>query len=172
MKNYIENIITGSIALMKGMSVTLKTMFGVLVKDEATTVQYPEEQLELDHTLGYVKALFDEKGYSNCTTCMGCIRACPPACITLERGTHPDHPKKKIAISFSLDFAKCEFCNLCVEACNDDAIIMAPIHEFPFFDRSKMHVKMVKDMKKGNDLKELSDQEIAEMEAKMKRFFS
>ncbi|PCJ17734.1 MAG: hypothetical protein COB02_13030 [Candidatus Cloacimonadota bacterium] len=171
MENYFRDIVKGSVGLMAGMSITLKTMYGVLLKDEATTVQYPEESCDLDHTLGYVKALFSEDGYSNCTTCMGCVRACPPGCITLERGKHPDNPKKKIAITYSLDYAKCEFCNLCVEACNDDAIIMAPIHEFPFFDRSKMHVKMVSEMKKGDDLKELSDQEIKEMEAKMKRFF-
>ncbi|MCO4780728.1 MAG: 4Fe-4S dicluster domain-containing protein [Candidatus Cloacimonetes bacterium] len=171
MEKYFKDIFNGAIALLQGMSITLKTMFGVLAKDEATTVQYPEETLDLDHTFGYVQAQFDDDGYSNCTTCMGCIRACPPGCITLTRGKHPENPKQKIAITYTLDYAKCEFCNLCVEACNDDAIFMAPIHEFPFFDRSKMNVEMVTDMKKGNDLKELSDQEIKDMEAKMKRLF-
>ena len=171
MEKYLSEIIKGSISLLQGMKITLKTMFGVLVKDEAITVEYPEENLDLSHTYGYVKAKFDENGYSNCTTCLACIRACPVGCITLERGKHPEIEKKKIAISYNLDYAKCEFCNLCVEACNDDAIEMAPIHEFPMFDRSVMHVEMVKEMKKGDDLVDLSLKQQEEMNSKMKRLF-
>ena len=115
-------------------------MFGV-VKAVATTVkaalrkpvtvQYPTEKKELPHrSRGFPVLLWDfEKDEPFCTGCQVCARYCPVDCITV---TMQDNPKKaegkserkKIVESFYLDYARCMRCDICVEVCNFDAIVM------------------------------------------------
>ena len=79
---------------------------------------------------GFPVLLWDfEKDEPFCTGCQVCARYCPVDCITV---TMKDNPKfaagkskrKKIVDNFYLDYARCMRCDICVEVCNFDAIVM------------------------------------------------
>jgi formate hydrogenlyase subunit 6/NADH:ubiquinone oxidoreductase subunit I len=100
------------------------------------TVQYPSEKKDLPHrSRGLPVLLWDfEKDEPFCTGCQVCARYCPVDCITV---TMKDNPKfaegkskrKKIVDQFFLDYARCMRCDICVEVCNFDAIVMNNTYE-------------------------------------------
>jgi NADH-quinone oxidoreductase subunit I len=95
------------------------------------TVQYPVQKKELPHrSRGFPILLWDfEKDEPFCTGCQVCARSCPVDCMTV---TMKDNPKKaegkstrkKIIDRFYIDYARCMRCDICVEVCNFDAIVM------------------------------------------------
>lgn len=154
--DYVINILKGSWGLLVGLGVTLKYIF-----KKKTTVEYPEVHKELaDRYIGYVKMMYETEGehagYTKCVACMACVVVCPVSCIQVSAEKHPDPTKKRIAKEFLLDYVKCEFCNLCIEACNFDAIIMGHDYDLALYDRTEMDMVLVKDMKYHNDLFEAS----------------
>lgn len=153
---YVINILKGLWGLIVGLGVTLKYIF-----KRKTTVEYPEVQKELaDRYIGYVKMMYETEGdyatYTKCVACMACVVVCPVSCIQVTAEKHPDPTKKRIAKEFILDYVKCEFCNLCVEACNFDAIIMGHDYDLSLYDRAEMDMVLVKNMKYNNDLYDAS----------------
>lgn len=95
------------------------------------TVQYPTEKKELPHrSRGFPVLLWDfEKDEPFCTGCQVCARYCPVDCITVTMKDNPKHAqgkskRKKTVDSFYLDYARCMRCDICVEVCNFDAIVM------------------------------------------------
>lgn len=153
---YVIKLLKGLWGLMLGMAVTLKYMFS-----RKTTVEYPDVRKELaDRYIGYVKMMYETEGefagYTKCVACMACVVVCPVSCIQVTADKHPDPTKKRIASEFKLDYVKCEFCNLCIEACNFDAIIMGHDYEVALYDRAEMDMVLVKDMKYHNDLYDAS----------------
>lgn len=95
------------------------------------TVQYPTEKKVLPHrSRGFPVLLYDfEKDEPFCTGCQVCARYCPVDCITVTMKDNPLHAagkskRKKIVDSFYLDYARCMRCDICVEVCNFDAIVM------------------------------------------------
>ncbi len=115
---------------MLGILKALKTTLRAAMR-KPVTVQYPEEKKELPHrSRGFPVLLWDfDKDEPFCTGCQVCARACPVDCITV---TMKDNPKKaagkskrkKIVDEFYLDYARCMRCDICVEVCNFDAIVM------------------------------------------------
>lgn len=95
------------------------------------TVEYPKEKKELPHRArGFPVLLWDfEHDESFCTGCQVCARYCPVSCMTV---TMQDNPKfaagkskrKKVVETFYIDYARCMRCDICVEVCNFDAIVM------------------------------------------------
>lgn len=69
--------------------------------------------------------------YSNCTSCMICVRECPTWCINLESHAEPipgspPGPRQRthnILDAFSIDWSLCLYCGICIEECPFDALV-------------------------------------------------
>lgn len=67
---------------------------------------------------------------ANCTSCNICARECPTWCIQVE--SHPEPlpgsppgPRQRthnVLDSFTIDWARCMFCGICIEQCPYDAL--------------------------------------------------
>ena len=67
--------------------------------------------------------------YSNCTSCMICARECPTWCITLTSHLEQTVPAPgarprthNVLDTFSIDWALCMYCGVCIEQCPTDAL--------------------------------------------------
>jgi len=108
MIDYFKEIYCVTVNILKGLRVTLRTLF-----KPAITVQYPTEKLTpYDQFRGAL--LFDAE---RCIACNLCVKACPSDCIALENATKPDGKKIAKVKWYSIDFGKCNFCRLCEEIC-------------------------------------------------------
>ena len=78
-----------------------------------------------------------------CTSCMLCVRECPSWCITLESHTEnvsdPEARRPRsvsVLDAFSIDYALCMYCGICVEVCPFDALEWTPAFDYGAADRS------------------------------------
>ena len=97
--------------LLKGMQITLGHLFG-----KAITEQYPERRPQLAPRFHGMLELDVEK----CNACGTCANWCPNKGLEVE--TARDENKKRYLVSHKYNMKYCLFCNLCVEACPDDAL--------------------------------------------------
>ena len=84
-----------------------------------------------------------------------CEKACPNGTIVLthEMVADPETGKKKRQlIDYQYDLGDCMFCQLCVNACNFDAIEFTNDFEQAVFDRSKLVLHLDKEVYKGGSL--------------------
>jgi NADH-quinone oxidoreductase subunit I len=116
------------IGLLKGLGVTLKTMF-----TKPTTQQYPKVKPALAPRTRGVIALMEE----NCTVCMLCARECPDWCIYIDSHKETVPPKdggrartRNMLDRFAIDFSLCMYCGICVEVCPFDALFWSPEFEY------------------------------------------
>lgn len=72
-----------------------------------------------------------------CTSCMLCVRECPSWCITLDSHTEnvsdPDARRPRsvsVLDAFSIDYALCMYCGICVEVCPFDALEWTPAFDY------------------------------------------
>lgn len=68
-----------------------------------------------------------------CTSCMLCVRECPTWCITLashtEQVSEPGARRPRsvnVLDTFTIDFAQCMYCGICVDVCPFDALEWKP----------------------------------------------
>src|SRR5258705_3496699 len=76
-----------------------------------------------------------ETGEENCIGCRLCEFVCPPAVIKVEM---LKAEKRNYAKTFTLELYACEFCELCVQVCPTDAIIMMKSFDLSTSDRREM----------------------------------
>lgn len=84
----------------------------------------------------------DEHGEPNCIACGNCARICPSGIIRVDRGKKVEHPvtgKKAFRpATFTLELGACMFCELCVQVCPTDALVMLGTHQPAAFDRESL----------------------------------
>jgi NADH-quinone oxidoreductase subunit I len=140
-KQYFNNIWLGLYTVAIGLKITFSHLF-----TRAVTIQYPDERLQLPERER--NRLF--VNMDDCIGCDQCARACPVSCIYLETikvtpgdivgrtGVTSNGRKKALYVpTFTIDFAKCCYCQLCVFPCPTECIYMTEVFEFTDFERDK-----------------------------------
>ena len=119
-------------AVARAMGETLKNLFR-----KPITVHYPEKPRTYpDRYRGLLALTYDkETGEENCIGCRLCEYVCPPAVIKVEM---LKSEKRNFAKSFSLELYACEFCELCVQVCPTDAIVMVKSFDLATTDRREL----------------------------------
>lgn len=139
MKEYFNNIYTALSTIFIGMKITLRHLF-----IPAVTIQYPDVKLKLperERNRLYVNM-------DDCIGCDQCARACPVNCIEIETvksvpgddlGKTSNGKKKVLWVTkFTIDFAKCCYCQLCVFPCPTECIYMTDVYEFSEYERDNL----------------------------------
>jgi NADH-quinone oxidoreductase subunit I len=114
------------------MAVTLRNLFRTPV-----TVHYPRVTRPYpDRFRGVLALTYDEAtGEENCIGCRLCEFICPPQVIKVEM---LKAEKRNWARTFTLELYSCEFCELCVQVCPTDAIVMMKSFDLATADRREM----------------------------------
>ncbi|MEO7191388.1 MAG: NADH-quinone oxidoreductase subunit I [Vicinamibacterales bacterium] len=119
-------------AIYRAMRITLLNLFRTPV-----TVNYPDvERAYPDRYRGLLALTYDkDTGEENCIGCRLCEFVCPPAVIKVEM---LKAETRNYAKTFTLELYACEFCELCVQVCPTDAIVMTRSFNMPTADRREM----------------------------------
>jgi NADH-quinone oxidoreductase subunit I len=119
-------------AVRRAMGVTLRNLFRTPI-----TVQYPTVKRVYPDRFRGILALAYEKdtGEEACIGCRLCEFICPPQVIKVEM---LKAEKRNYAKTFTLELYSCEFCELCVQVCPTDAIIMLKTFDLATSDRREM----------------------------------
>jgi NADH-quinone oxidoreductase subunit I len=138
MKSYFGGVIKGIKSLLTGMDVTM----GEYITPKVTE-QYPENrktQHVAERHRGTLIMPHDENGKNKCTACTLCEKACPNGTIKIKSTmiTTAEGRKKKLLLDYQYDLGDCMFCQLCVNACNFDAIKFVKDFEQAVFDRNTL----------------------------------
>jgi len=89
-----------------------------------------------DFFRGLLALTYDkETGEENCIGCRLCEYICPPQVIKVEM---LKAEKRNFAKVFTLELYACEFCELCVQVCPTDAIIMMKSFDMSTADRREL----------------------------------
>jgi NADH-quinone oxidoreductase subunit I len=113
------------------------------------TLRYPEQKLDLEGP-GYQ---FDAKkgvgfpGFKGrhilfldkCTGCQLCAIACDGIAVAIEmQRVQKGKPQNKKEIWPAVDYGRCVFCGLCVDACPFDALFMTNDYELAAYDKASL----------------------------------
>jgi NADH-quinone oxidoreductase subunit I len=124
-------------AVLAGMRVTLRNLFR-----KPVTVHYPEKPRPYPDRYRGLLALVYEKdtGEEACIGCRLCEMVCPPAVIKVEmlKADKSLGQTRNYAKTFSLELYACEFCELRVQVCPTDAIVMMQSFDMATADRREM----------------------------------
>lgn len=133
-------------SLATGLKVTLKEYF-----TKKSTEQYPENRKTTLHVAkrhrGRLVMKRDDSGVVKCVACTLCEKACPNGTIKIlsEMVTTEEGKKKRKLVDYQYDLGDCMFCQLCVNACNFDAIEFTNDFENSVFDRDKLVLHLDKE---------------------------
>ena len=145
-KSYFGEIGDALKSLATGLRVTLKEYF-----TKKSTEQYPENRKTTLHVSkrhrGRLVMKRDESGAVKCVACTLCEKACPNGTIKIasEMVSTEDGKKKRRLVDYQYDLGDCMFCQLCVNACNFDAIEFTNDFENSVFDRDKLVLHLDKE---------------------------
>jgi len=119
-------------AVGRAMKVTLVNLIR-----RPITVHYPDvTRVYPDRYRGVLALTYDkETGEENCIGCRLCEYICPPQVIKVEM---LKAEKRNFAKSFTLELYACEFCELCVQVCPTDAIVMMKSFDVATTDRREL----------------------------------
>ena len=120
------------VAVVKAMRITLINLFR-----KPITVHYPDVTRPYpDRFRGVLALTYDkETAEENCIGCRLCEYICPPQVIKVEM---LKAEKRNYAKTFTLELYSCEFCELCVQVCPTDAIIMTKSFDLATADRREL----------------------------------
>ena len=120
------------LAVGRAMKVTLINLIR-----RPITVHYPNvTRAYPDRYRGVLALTYDkETGEENCIGCRLCEYICPPQVIQVEM---LKAEKRHYAKTFTLELYACEFCELCVQVCPTDAIVMMKSFDMSTSDRRDM----------------------------------
>mgnify|MGYP003347633743 CR=1 FL=1 len=125
---------TGALAMavLRAMRMTALNLFR-----KPVTVHYPDKpRVYPDRYRGLLALTYDkETGEENCIGCRLCEFICPPAVIKVEM---QKAEARNYAKSFTLELYACEFCELCVQVCPTDAIVMTKSFDLATADRREL----------------------------------
>jgi NADH-quinone oxidoreductase subunit I len=119
-------------AVGRTMGITLRNL-----GRKPITVHYPDvKRVYPDRFRGILALTYDmETGEENCIGCRLCEYICPPQVIKVEM---LKAEKRNFAKSFSLELYACEFCEMCVQVCPTDAIVMMKSFDLATADRREL----------------------------------
>jgi NADH-quinone oxidoreductase subunit I len=119
-------------AVGRAMGVTFRNLLR-----RPVTVRYPTvKRVYPDRFRGILALTYDpDTGEENCIGCRLCEYICPPQVIKVEM---LKAEKRNFARTFTLELYACEFCELCVQVCPTDAIVMMKSFDLPTTDRREM----------------------------------
>jgi len=119
-------------AVGRAMTVTLVNLIR-----RPITVHYPDvTRAYPDRYRGVLALTYDkETGEENCIGCRLCEYICPPQVIKVEM---LKAEKRNFAKTFTLELYACEFCELCVQVCPTDAIVMMKSFDVATTDRRNL----------------------------------
>ncbi len=120
------------VAVGRAMGVT-----GINFIRRPITVHYPDvTRVYPDRYRGVLALTYDkETAEENCIGCRLCEYICPPQVIKVEM---LKAEKRNYAKTFTLELYACEFCELCVQVCPTDAIIMMKSFDVATADRREL----------------------------------
>jgi NADH-quinone oxidoreductase subunit I len=145
MTKYFSVVATGSLSLLKGLSVTLKYFFN---PKRIVTEQYPENKATLkmhERFRGRVELIHSENGLHACTACGICERTCPNASINVL--ATKNIAGKKVLGQYLYRMGTCTQCGLCVESCAFGCLRM--VHDFEMASTDRRTFNMVLNKTEG-----------------------
>ena len=141
MREYFNNIYTGVISFLEGLSLTFKHLKNK--EDLVATLQYPNEKWPIpERNIGFDNSEYNavrsklHVDMDDCIGCLQCERACPVDCIKIDTIKPPKDSefdcgitsfgtqKKLVVPRFTIDMSECMYCNLCVYPCPEECIYM------------------------------------------------
>lgn len=118
------------IEIIKGLSLTLKTMF-----KPKYTMEYPEVKFIPPASYrGRPVLALEENGEERCVACGLCSRVCPALAIEVQ-AAETEREKERYPEKFEINMIRCIFCGFCEEVCPEEAIIMSKDYELAFTNR-------------------------------------
>jgi NADH-quinone oxidoreductase subunit I len=122
--------------LCRAVGKAMRVTFVNLLR-KPVTVHYPDVKRDYpDRFRGVLALTYDkETGEENCIGCRLCEYICPPQVIKVEM---LKAEKRNWAKTFTLELYACEFCELCVQVCPTDAIIMMKSFDLATSDRREL----------------------------------
>ena len=146
-QSYFGGICDGIKSLATGLKVTLKEYL-----TPKATEQYPENRKTTLHVAerhrGRLIMNRDENGNVKCVACTLCEKACPNGTIKILSEMITDEEtgkKKRHLVDYQYDLGDCMFCQLCVNACNFDAIRFTNDFENAVFNRDSLKLHLDKE---------------------------
>ncbi len=115
-------------ALRKGFALTFKTMFRPVVTTEYPDVKRePQPRFHGRHQLNR-----HPDGLEKCVGCELCAWVCPADAIYVQGEDNTAErrysPAERYAVDYQINYLRCIFCGLCIEACPTRALTM--LHDY------------------------------------------
>lgn len=122
------------VEILKGMALTLRTMFTPPV-----TRRYPMVKRPVSPGFRGLHALAkNAEGKMKCVGCGLCGAYCPSKCIYIYTSEGEDHTK--VVDRYEIEVLRCVYCGFCVEACPFGAITLSEHYEYSDYSRGPFYM--------------------------------